>query len=117
MSLAEVLGYLGFVLVLLASLNGVKKYVKIPWLRSMIGYHYYFGAGAFFALLSHFVVNLVNDNTNIIGLIALFLLLVTVGLGGAFKQKKEKKFYLFHRRVAQVMVLAVIIHVIYMWFS
>lgn len=117
MTLAEIFGYIGICLVLLASLNGVKKYVKSPSLRRLIGYHYYFGASAFAFLLAQFVFNLVEDEVTVIGVIALIMLGITVGLGGAFKQKKEKKFFLVHRRVAQVMVLAVVIHGLFMLFS
>jgi cytochrome b561 len=117
MSFAEVLGYFGLAFVLLASSNGLKKFVKVPWMRKVIGYHYLYGAIAFLILLTHFIVNLSNNQTNVFGFFALILLAVTVSLGGLFKQKKDKKFYKFHRILAQVMVLAVFVHVIVMWIS
>jgi len=117
MSFAEVLGYFGLTLVLLASLNGFKKWIHVPLIRKIIGYHYMFAAIAFLVISLHFIVNFMNDNINIFGFIAFIFLSATVMLGGAFKQRKDKRLFLLHRRISQALVIVVFIHVLVMLFS
>lgn len=109
---ARILGYLIIALYLLAATNGLKRYTKNPTVRAIARNHQLFGALASLVALTHFIVNLINGNTNIFGLLTLILLVATGALGGAFKKTKNKALYRAHRVVGPLVLVAIVVHLI-----
>jgi NADH:ubiquinone oxidoreductase subunit 2 (subunit N) len=109
---ARILGYLIVVLYLLAATNGLKRYTKNQAIRAIARNHKLFGALASLVAITHFIVNLINGNTNVFGFLTLVLLITTGALGGAFKQTKNKALYKAHRIVGPLVLVALVVHLI-----
>ena len=106
-----ILGYGILFFFLLASLNGIKKYTKNNLIRSIAKYHRIFGGTALFLALLHFLLNIVNGTTNIIGFLTLILLFITAFSGYLFKKLKNKNIYIIHRISGPLVLLTALIHI------
>jgi hypothetical protein len=111
MTLARVLGYIIVLFYVLAATNGLKRYTKNTIVRNIAKKHVLFGQLAVGTAIVHFIVNISNGNTNILGFITLLLLIATGALGYLFKTKKIKKLYIAHRIVGPITVVAIILHI------
>lgn len=111
MTLARILGYIIVLFYVLAATNALKRYTKNPIIRKIATYHVLFGQLAVGTAIIHFIVNIVNGNTNIIGFLALVLLIATGALGYLFKKKKIKNLYIAHRIVGPVTLIVILLHI------
>ncbi len=111
--LAHILGYTAVAFFLLAATNGLKRYTKNKVVRAIAKQHKLFGLAATLTAVVHLIVNLINGNTNPLGLIALILLITTGTLGGAFFKTKKKQLYPLHRIAGPLAMVAILIHIIF----
>jgi hypothetical protein len=107
----SVLGYGILFFFLLASLNGLKKYTKNNIIRSIAKKHQLFGGIAFLLAFIHFLLNITNGTTNLLGFVTLLLLFTTVMSGYLFKKLKNRNWYVVHRITGPLVLLTAIIHI------
>ena len=108
----RILGIITSVFFLLAATNGLKKYVKSPIITSIANQHKLFGALAAVSALVHMVVSISFGELSITGTLALIAVITTGALGFLFSDRKEKRFYVYHRIAGPVALLIIIAHII-----
>jgi hypothetical protein len=108
----RVLGIITTVFFVLAGVNGLKKYVKSPIITSLAAQHKLFGALAAVSALVHMVVAISFGELSITGTLSLVAVIATGALGFLFSDRKEKKFYVYHRIAGPVALLLIIAHII-----
>ena len=108
----RVLGIITTIFFVLAGLNGLKKYVKSPIVTSLAAQHKLFGALAAVSALVHMVVSISFGELSITGTLSLVAVIATGALGFLFSDRKEKKFYVYHRIAGPVALLLIIAHII-----
>jgi hypothetical protein len=108
----RVLGIITTVFFVLAGVNGLKKYVKSPIITSLAAQHKLFGALAAVSALVHMVVAISFGELSITGTLSLVAVIATGVLGFLFSDRKEKKFYVYHRIAGPVALLLIIAHII-----
>jgi hypothetical protein len=108
----RVLGIITTVFFVLAGVNGLKKYVKSPIITSLAAQHKLFGALAAVSALVHMVVAISFGELSITGTLSLVAVIGTGVLGFLFSDRKEKKFYVYHRIAGPVALLLIIAHII-----
>jgi DMSO/TMAO reductase YedYZ heme-binding membrane subunit len=108
----SILGYATGFFFLLTALNALKKHTKIKAIKTLGSYHREFGMITVLLALSHFILNIVEGNTNLIGFLGLFALMTTGFLGYLFYKLKKKNLYLAHRIMGPIAFLLIIIHIL-----
>ena len=108
----RILGIITAVFFLLASFNGLKNYVKSPIITALAAKHKLFGALAAVSALVHMVVSISFRELSITGTLSLIAVIGTGALGFLFSDRKEKKFYVYHRIAGPVALLLIIAHII-----
>ena len=108
----QLLGILTVIFFLLASLNGAKKYIKSEVFRKIAKPHRYYGMIASLFALLHFILNILNGTSNIIGFLILISLFLTGFAGFMFKKFKNKNLYILHRVMGPITLVLIIIHII-----
>jgi hypothetical protein len=106
-------GILAVILFLLASLNGLKPYIKTSWIKKITHHHRILGMLSSFIALIHMIVAIINDSLRITGALTLLLLIATGLAGMLFKTFKKKKFYLLHRLLGPITMVFMIIHIVF----
>jgi hypothetical protein len=107
------LGILTVTFFLLASVNGLKRYVKAPIIKKVAQQHRLFGMLATITALVHMVVAVFLGELRITGTLALLALIVTGMMGMMFSNQKSKIYYLLHRIMGPVTLVLIIIHIIF----
>lgn len=107
-----ILGILIVIFFMLASLNGVKKYVKSPLITTIAKQHRIFGMLATFTALIHMLIAVIDGELRITGTLALISLIVTGMMGMMFSKEKKKALYIAHRIIGPVTFILIIIHII-----
>lgn len=110
--LITVLGILAAVFFVLAATNGLKPYIKQPWVLKIAKQHRLFGMAAAFTALVHMVVALSNGQLRVTGGLALLGIMTTGMLGMLFFEKKSKALYIAHRIAGPVTFVLILIHII-----
>lgn len=108
----RVLGIITAVFFVLAALNGVKKFVKNPLITALANQHRLFGALAAVSALIHMVVSISFGELSITGTLSLVALIVTGAMGFLFSERKEKKYYVYHRIAGPVAFVIILAHII-----
>lgn len=108
----RVLGIITAVFFVLAALNGVKKFVKNPLITALANQHRLFGALAAVSALIHMVVTVSFGELSITGTLSLVALIVTGAMGFLFSERKEKKYYVYHRIAGPVAFVIILAHII-----
>lgn len=108
----RVLGIITAVFFVLAALNGVKKFVKNPLITALANQHRLFGALAAVSALIHMVVSVSFGELSITGTLSLVALIVTGAMGFLFSERKEKKYYVYHRIAGPVAFVIILAHII-----
>ncbi len=107
------LGILIVVFFFLASLNGIKKYVKSPIINQIAKQHRIFGMLATFSALIHMLVAVIGGDLRITGTLALISLVVTGMMGMLFSKQKTKALYIAHRIMGPLTLVLIVIHIIF----
>jgi len=108
----SLLGIFTVVFFFLASLNGVKKYIKSPIITKIAKQHRIFGMLATFTVLVHMLVAVIGGDLRITGALALISLIITGMMGMMFSQAKKKALYVAHRIMGPLTLVLIIIHII-----
>ncbi len=108
--LITILGILAATFFVLAATNGLKRYVKHPWVKSIAKKHRLFGMLASFTALIHMVVAVSMGELRITGSLALLGIFTT---GMLFSEKKTKALYIAHRIAGPVTFVLILIHIIF----
>jgi len=111
--LLTLLGILTVVFFMLASLNGLKKYIKAPIIKKIAKQHRLFGMLATGTALIHMLVAVIDGNLRITGTLALIALITTGMMGMMFQNQKSKAFYIAHRIMGPVTLVLIVIHIIF----
>lgn len=109
----SILGILTAVFFLLASFNGLKRYVKAPIVKAIAKQHRLFGMLATLTALVHMFMAVSAGELRITGTLALIGVVITGMLGMAFYQSKNKSLYLAHRLAGPITFVLIIIHIIF----
>lgn len=97
----------------LASLNGIKRYVKSPIIKTVAKGHRVFGVLATVSAFFHMGYALSENELRPTGALALIGLILTGSFGAAFSQSKNKKLYVLHRIMGPLTMVLIIIHIIF----
>jgi hypothetical protein len=108
----RILGILIVVFFFLASVNGVKKYVKSPIITKIAKQHRIFGMLATFTALIHMLIAVINGDLRITGALALISLIITGMMGMLFSKGKTKALYIAHRIMGPLTFVLIVIHII-----
>lgn len=108
-----ILGILTVVFFLLASINGVKRYVKSPLITQMAKKHRLFGMLATITALIHMLVAVIAGSLRITGTLALISLIATGMAGMMFVNNKSKTAYIMHRILGPMTMILIVIHIIF----
>lgn len=111
--LLTILGILIVVFFMLASVNGLKKYVKAPIITKIAKHHRIFGMLATGTALIHMLVAVIDDKLRITGTLALIALIATGMMGMMFQNQKSKAYYIAHRIMGPVTLVLIIVHIIF----
>lgn len=96
----------------LAASNGMKKFIKHLLMTALAKQHRLFGALAALSALVHMVVSISFGELSITVTLSLVALIVTGAMGFMFIDRKEKKYYVYHRIAGPVAFLIIIAHII-----
>jgi hypothetical protein len=105
-------GSLIVVFFLLASLNGLKKYVKSPIIKAIAKKHRLFGFLATTTAFLHMGYAVSQGNLRPTGAAALLGLILTGTFGALFSKSKNKTLYILHRIMGPLTLILIIVHVI-----
>ncbi|MCU0105501.1 hypothetical protein N7603_07500 [Acholeplasma vituli] len=109
----SVLGILTAVFFVLAATNGLKPYLKQPFMKKIYQNHRIFGMIAAFLAMIHMVVAISSGELRVTGALALLSLFSTSMLGMLFSEKKSKALYVAHRIIGPVTFILIFIHIIF----
>ncbi len=107
------LGILIIVFFFLASLNGVKKYVKSSIITKLAKQHRTFGMLATSTALIHMIIAVIGGDLRITGTLALISLIITGMMGMLFSKQKKKALYITHRIMGPLTLILILIHIIF----
>ena len=110
--LLPVLGILTVLFIFLASINGLKRYTKLGFVKAIAKQHKLFGMLATTFAFIHLIVALSLGELRLTGALALVALLVTGVSGMLFSKLTKKNLYILHRIAGPVAFILVIIHII-----
>jgi len=111
-----ILAILGILIVVffgLASINGLKRYIKSPLIKEIAKKHKLFGMLATFTALIHMLVAVIDGKLRITGTLALIALIATGMMGMMFANQKSKALYIAHRIMGPVTLVLIIIHILF----
>lgn len=108
-----ILGILTVVFFLLASVNGVKRYIKSPLITQLAKKHRLFGMLATITALIHMLVAVMDGSLRITGTLALISLIATGMVGMMFSNTKSKALYIAHRMLGPITMVLMIIHIVF----
>ena len=108
-----ILGILIVVFFSLASINGVKRYVKSPIITEIAKKHRLFGMLATITALIHMLVAVIDGSLRITGTLALISLIFTGMAGMMFLNNKSKALYVAHRILGPITMVLIVIHIIF----
>lgn len=111
--LLVVLSILTAVFIVLASINGLKRYTKNGLVRAISKKHRLFGMAASTLSLVYLMVALTQGQLRLIGALGFSALLITGLSGMLFFKLKNKNLYLIHRVMGPIAFILVIIHIIF----
>ncbi|PKK86932.1 MAG: hypothetical protein CVV63_02930 [Tenericutes bacterium HGW-Tenericutes-8] len=114
--MAQFLGLLGIltvVFIVLASVNGLKRYTKLGFVKALSKQHKLFGMIATTLAFVHLIIALSLGELRLTGALALTALLVTGLSGMLFFKLKKKNLYIVHRIAGPVAFILIIIHIIF----
>jgi hypothetical protein len=97
---------------LLASLNGLKKYVKSPIIKAIAKQHRLFGFLATTTAFLHMGYAVSQGNLRPTGAVTLLALILTGTFGALFSKSKNKTLYILHRIMGPLTLVLIIVHVI-----
>lgn len=98
---------------LLASLNGVKKYVKSPMINVIAKQHRIFGMLATLSAFVHMSYSVSQGQLRPTGAITLLALLSTGLFGALYATKKKPWMYKAHRIMGPATFVLMIVHIIF----
>lgn len=98
---------------LLASLNGVKKYVKSPIINAIAKQHRIFGMLATLVAFIHMGYAVSQGQLRPTGAITLMALISTGLFGALFATQKKPWMYIAHRIMGPVTFVLIIVHIIF----
>jgi hypothetical protein len=108
----SITGSLIVLLFLLASLNGVKKYMKSPVINAIAKQHRIFGMLATLAAFVHMGYSVSQGQLRPTGAITLLALLSTGLFGALYATKQKPWMYKAHRVMGPVTFVLIIVHII-----
>lgn len=97
----------------LASLNGLKRYVKVGFIKEIAKGHRVFGMLATLAAFFHMGYAVSQGNLRPTGALALLGLILTGSFGALFSKSKNKTLYIAHRIMGPLTFVLIIIHIIF----
>jgi phosphatidylserine synthase len=98
---------------LLASVNGIKKYVKSPLISAIAKQHRVFGMLATLAAFVHMGYAVSQGQLRPTGAITLLALISTGLFGALFATQKKPWMYKAHRIMGPVTIVLIIVHIIF----
>ncbi len=107
-----ILGFLTLTFFLLASLNALKRFVKVPFILKLAKQHRIFGVTSAFLALIHMFVAVLDGELRITGALALIALICTAMMGLVYSQQRSKAFYIVHRIMGPLTLVLMIVHMI-----
>lgn len=107
-----VLGVLSFLMFVLASMNGLRKYTKHQWIKKISKNHKIFGLSATLLALVHLILAISLGELRLTGLLALVFLMLTGFTGMLFAKLKKKLYYKLHRILGPLAFIFILIHMI-----
>jgi hypothetical protein len=111
-TLIPLFGILTIATFFIAALNGLKRYIKLPLLRTLsLNHHLIAGLAALFSVM-HLILNLVEGQFKLSGLLLIIILFSTLSLSGMIKQTKNRKIIPFHRLFVALTFVFFLIHII-----
>lgn len=89
-----------------------KTFMKI--LKLLVKYHRYFGGATIIFILIHFYLQFIRLGINITGCLAAVVMIIQILLGiyGQVKKPKGKVWIIFHRGIAALLLITILIHII-----
>jgi len=112
-SIYSITGSLIVLFFLLASLNGVKKYVQSPVVDAIAKQHRIFGMLATLSAFVHMGYSVSQGQLRPTGAITLLALLATGLFGALYATKKKPWMYKAHRIMGPVTFVLIIVHIIF----
>jgi heme A synthase len=105
-------GVTAVVFFVLASINGVKRYVDIKFIQVLAKQHRVFGMLSSLAALIHMMYALSQGQLRPTGAITLLALILTGVFGMMFAKTKEQKYYIAHRVFGPLTAILIVVHII-----
>lgn len=89
-----------------------KIFMKI--LKLLVKYHRYFGGTTIIMILIHFYLQFIRIGSSITGYLAagVMILQILFGIYGQVKKPKGKVWIIFHRGIAVLLLITILIHII-----
>lgn len=105
-------GSLIVVFFLLASLNGLKKYVDSPIIQNIAKQHRTFGFLATTTAFLHMGYAVSQGQLRPTGAVTLLALILTGTFGALFSKSKNKTLYILHRIMGPLTLVLIVVHII-----